>query len=72
MEQMAFLEVEAVDTGYRVADLPARERPVHRIREAGPRAVSNVELLACLLQTGDALKLAEDVLVAMGGVEGLA
>jgi DNA repair protein RadC len=39
----------------RVRDLPTSERPVNRLREVGPQAVSNVELVACLLQSADAL-----------------
>jgi len=71
MEQTTFLQVEE-GSGYRVADMPERERPVNRLREVGPRSVSNVELLACLLQTGDALRQANALLVEMGGLEGLA
>ena len=56
----------------RIADLPATERPVNRIREVGTDAVSTVELLACILQTGDALALAGEVLQEVGNIEGLA
>jgi DNA repair protein RadC len=69
MEQTTFLRVES---GYRVADLPEAERPVHRLREVGPRAVSNAELLACILQSGEALDQANALLVEMGGLAGLA
>ena len=50
--------------GTLVRDLPERERPVNRLREAGPMALSTVELLACLLQTGHALEQARELLVA--------
>jgi len=61
-----------MDAHYRIADLPERERPVNRLREAGPLAVSNAELLACILQTGDALHQANALLAELGGLEGLA
>jgi DNA repair protein RadC len=59
-------------THYRIADLPERERPVNRLREAGPLTVSNAELLACILQTGDALHQANALLTGLGGLDGLA
>ena len=55
----------------RVRDLPERERPVNRLREVGPQAVSTAELLACILQTGDALEQAQAIVAALGGAEGL-
>jgi len=54
-----------------VRELPARERPVNRLREAGPTALSTTELLACLLQTGHALEQAQGLLVTLGGLDGL-
>ena len=56
MYQSTFIQ-KSVST-LKVNDLPAKERPVNRLREAGPQAVSNVELLACLLQSSDALSQA--------------
>ena len=50
--------VKQSDNSLKVRDLPAKERPVNRLREAGPQAVSNVELLACLLQSSEALSQA--------------
>lgn len=52
--------------------MPERERPVHRLREVGPVNVSTTELLACILQTGDALHQAQAVLAELGGLAGLA
>ena len=54
----------------RVRDLPERERPVNRLREVGPASVSTAELLACILQTGDALEQAQAIVAALGGAEG--
>jgi len=54
--------VKQSDNRLKVRDLPARERPVNRIREAGPQALSSVELLACLLQTADAFHQAQQLL----------
>jgi DNA repair protein RadC len=55
MYQATFINQKPSDTHFKVRDLPASERPVSRLREIGPQAVSNVELLACLLQSSDAL-----------------
>lgn len=71
MAQTTFLQV-AGRTAHRVAEMPVRERPVNRLREVGPQGVSNTELLACILQTGDAVQQASDLLVELGGLEGLA
>jgi len=56
---------------YKISDLPVGERPVTRLREAGPQAVSNAELLACILQTDMALQQANTLLADLGGLEGL-
>jgi DNA repair protein RadC len=55
----------------KVRDLPVKERPVIRLRAVGPEAVSTTELLACLLQTPDALHQAQKLLVQFGGLPGL-
>ena len=72
MQQMAFLQVEQ-PTEYhpKVRDLPAGERPMNRLREVGPTSISTTELLACLLQTPDALHQAQRLLVQFGGLPGL-
>jgi len=70
--QMSFIQVEQ-KTKYRprIRDLPVRERPVNRLREVGPTAVSITELLACLLQTPDALHQAQELLARHDGLLGL-
>lgn len=55
-----------------VRDLPASERPVNRLMESGPGALSTAELLACLFQTGHALEQAQGILAAVDGLRGLA
>jgi hypothetical protein len=47
MQQMSFLRPGHEDT-YRpqVSDLPVRDRPVNRLREAGPGALSTTEVVA--------------------------
>ena len=72
MQQLSFIRVEQ-QPEYRpkVRDLPVRERPVNRIREVGPMAVSTTELLACLLQTSDALHQAQVLLTQFKGLPGL-
>jgi DNA repair protein RadC len=54
-----------------VADLPPSERPLRRLREAGPGSVSVAELLACLLQTKHATHHAEELLVRFEGLPGI-
>ena len=35
-----------------IRDLPQGERPLERLREFGPKSLSNTELIAILLRTG--------------------
>jgi DNA repair protein RadC len=55
----------------KVKDLPLREQPVHRLRDAGPTAISTTEVLACLLQTTDALRQAGELLARFEGLPGI-
>jgi len=68
MQQMSFVE-----TPYQlmVKDLPASERPVRRLRDAGPAAISTTEVLACLLQTPDALRQAGELLARLKSLAGI-
>ncbi|MCJ7737494.1 MAG: DNA repair protein RadC [Anaerolineae bacterium] len=63
--------VEQSVSSPKVRDLPERERPVTRLREVGPQAVSNVELVACLLQSSDALHQAQAVMAQFQDLRGL-
>jgi DNA repair protein RadC len=45
-----------------VKELPFKERPQQRLRDYGPGALSTIELLACLLQTPDALAQAQELI----------
>jgi len=60
----------------RIHDLPSGDRPRERLRDAGPAALSNQELLAILLRTGarreSALAMASRLLGRFGGLVGLA
>jgi DNA repair protein RadC len=60
----------------RIRDLPATDRPRERLRDAGPSALSNQELLAILLRTGSAkesaLAQANRLLGRFHGLVGLA
>ncbi len=60
----------------RIRDLPSTDRPRERLRDAGPGALSNQELLAILLRTGSAresaLALANRLLSRFRGLVGLA
>jgi len=71
MHQMSFIKVEQGPYHPKVKDLPIRERPVHRLRDAGPTALSTTEVLACLLQTPDALRQAQELLARFEGLPGL-
>ena len=55
-----------------VRDLPVRERPVNRLREVGPGALSGAEVIAAILQTPDALTQAQKLLAEFEGLDGLA
>jgi len=55
-----------------VRDLPTGEQPVNRLRYYGPAAVSSAELVAAILQTPDALSLAQELLTRFDGLMGLA
>ncbi len=56
-------------------DLPAGEQPRERLRDLGPAALADSELLAILLRTGvrgkTVLELARDLIVRYGGLHGL-
>jgi DNA repair protein RadC len=60
----------------RIRDLPSGDRPRERLRDAGPGALSNQELLAILLRTGgareSALAMASRLLSRFDGLVGLA
>jgi DNA repair protein RadC len=60
----------------RIRDLPVTDRPRERLRDAGPAALSNQELLAILLRTGQAnesaLAVAARLLGRFDGLIGLA
>jgi DNA repair protein RadC len=58
-----------------IRDLPASDRPRERLRDAGPAALSNAELLAIILRTGgakqSALSQANSLLAHFDGLPGL-
>ena len=59
-----------------IRDMPGEQRPRERLRDAGPDALSDAELLAILLRTGtkaeSAVTLANRLLSEAGGLERLA
>ena len=72
MQQLSFSNLpKPSERRLGVRDLPIRERPVNRLRDVGPTAVSTTELLACLLQTSDALHQAQELLARFDGLPGL-
>jgi DNA repair protein RadC len=58
-----------------IRDLPFGERPRERLKEYGPRYLSNTELIAILLRTGikgeNVLSLASRLLAKLNGLAGL-
>ncbi len=69
-------KVAAVQYRARIRDLPSGDRPRERLRDVGPGALSNQELLAILLRTGSAresaLAMASRLLAKFDGLVGLA
>ena len=55
--------------------LPQRERPRERLREFGPKSLSNTELIAILLRTGlqgeNGLAVSSRLLASFDGLAGL-
>ena len=60
---------------YRIADLPASDRPRERLKQLGPQALSSAELLAILLRVGvsgeNAVQVGQRLLQTFGGLGGL-
>jgi DNA repair protein RadC len=60
----------------RIREIPSSERPRERLRDHGPAALSNAELLAIILRSGTSkqsvLTLAQSLLYRHGGLGGLA
>jgi DNA repair protein RadC len=54
-----------------IKDLPLTERPQQRLQDVGPTALSTRELLACLLQTPNALSQAQELTWRFGFPQGL-
>jgi DNA repair protein RadC len=54
-----------------IKELPASERPQQRLRDYGPAALSITELLACLLQTPNALFQAQELIRRFSFPQGL-
>ena len=71
MEQMTFVVTPEPEWRPKVRDLPSDLQPVNRLREVGPGALSTAELVACLLQTPDALHQATELLSRFRGLNGL-
>ncbi|MEZ0396321.1 MAG: DNA repair protein RadC [Anaerolineales bacterium] len=69
------MNVSAPRPVYRIADLPASDRPRERLASLGPQALSSAELLAILLRVGvageSAVQMGQRLLAAFGGLTGL-
>ncbi|HQN04885.1 MAG TPA: DNA repair protein RadC [Anaerolineaceae bacterium] len=66
---------EEQSSGYRIGDMPAKERPRERMEALGPKSLSEAELLAILLRVGirgeSAIQLAQRLLRDLNGVTGI-
>ncbi len=60
---------------YRIADLPADDRPRERLSKLGAQALSSAELIAILLRVGvpgeSAVQMGQRILQNLGGLSGL-
>jgi DNA repair protein RadC len=54
-----------------IKELPATERPQQRLRDYGPDALSTTDLMACLMQTSNALFEAQELIRRFGFPQGL-
>jgi DNA repair protein RadC len=63
------------ESRYRIKDLATSDRPRERLAALGPEALSSAELIAILLRTGikgiNAMQLAQELLIGVGGLTGL-
>ena len=71
-KQLSFVRVNSTKQTPSVKELPIPEQPALRLRSVGPQALSTIELLACILQTSDALHQASVLLVTFGDLAGIA
>ena len=67
--------MDGLETNFTIKELPAEERPREKLLKKGSRYLSNAELLALIIRTGNknrtAVELAQDVLNFYGGLEGI-
>lgn len=69
---MAYYQPTPAPARRLIRDLPAEERPLHRLNLRGPEALNNAELLALILGSADGLDLAEELLISFGSLHQLA
>jgi DNA repair protein RadC len=66
---------EIPSSSYRIADLPADDRPRERLSKLGAQALSSAELIAILLRVGvpgeSAVQMGQRLLQNLGGLSGL-
>src|SRR6056297_138134 len=67
--------MDGLQTNFTIKELPAEERPREKLLKKGSRYLSNAELLALIIRTGNknrtAVELAQDLLNFHGGLEGI-
>ena len=66
---------ERTPLSYRIADLPADDRPRERLAKLGPQALNTAELIAILLRVGvrgeSAVQVGQRLLQELDGLSGL-
>ncbi|ADO77373.1 RadC family protein [Halanaerobium praevalens] len=67
--------MEGLKSNFTIKELPAAERPREKLLRKGSKFLSNAELLALIIRTGNkertAVELAQDLLNLYGGLKGL-
>lgn len=72
ISQLSFAYHPTPDSRRRLRELPIEERPLYRLHSAGAGALSSTELLALVLGTAEAPRLAEELLARFGSLHRLA
>lgn len=59
------------NSALKISEMPEETRPINRVNSVGADAASTIELLACLLQTGNAMEQANLIIKQFGSLENL-
>jgi DNA repair protein RadC len=70
--QLTFAYTKPPTEYVKIHELPPTERPVARLRYYGTGALSTIEVIAAVIQTDDALRVANQCLGKFEGIDGMA